>query len=75
MRASGVLGLLIYCSDFLCRDWTAISGDPNKLSEGLQLRWLGVIFQDENPHAIAAISKAPINAFSTPHGPMPACAR
>jgi hypothetical protein len=75
MRASGVLGLLIYCSDFLCRDWTAISGDPNELSEGLQLHWLGVIFQDENPHAIAAISKAPINAFSTPHGPMPACAR
>jgi len=28
MRASGVRGLLIYCSDFRCSHWTAISGDP-----------------------------------------------
>jgi len=27
MRASGVRGLLIYCSDFQCSHWTAISGD------------------------------------------------
>jgi hypothetical protein len=27
MRASGVRGLLIYCSDFQCSYWTAISGD------------------------------------------------
>jgi hypothetical protein len=27
MRASGVRGLLIYCSDFLCSHWTAISAD------------------------------------------------
>jgi hypothetical protein len=27
MRASGVLGLLIYCSDYHCSHWTAISGD------------------------------------------------
>ena len=27
MRASGVRGLLIYCSDFRCSHWTAISGD------------------------------------------------
>jgi hypothetical protein len=31
MRASGVRGLLIYCSDYKCSHWTAISGDrwPN----------------------------------------------
>jgi hypothetical protein len=28
MRASGVRGLLIYCSDYHCSHWTAISGDP-----------------------------------------------
>jgi hypothetical protein len=28
MRASGVRGLLIYCSDYRCSHWTAISGDP-----------------------------------------------
>jgi hypothetical protein len=27
MRASGVRGLLIYCSDFRCSHWTAVSGD------------------------------------------------
>ena len=27
MRAAGVRGLLIYCSDFRCSHWTAISGD------------------------------------------------
>jgi hypothetical protein len=27
MRATGVRGLLIYCSDFRCSHWTAISGD------------------------------------------------
>jgi hypothetical protein len=27
MRASGVRGLLIYCSDHHCSHWTAISGD------------------------------------------------
>jgi hypothetical protein len=27
MRASGVRGLLIYCSDYHCSHWTAISGD------------------------------------------------
>ena len=27
MRASGVRGLLIYCSDYRCSHWTAISGD------------------------------------------------
>jgi hypothetical protein len=27
MRASGVRGLLIYCSDYHCGHWTAISGD------------------------------------------------
>jgi hypothetical protein len=27
MRASGVRGLLVYCSDFRCSHWTAISGD------------------------------------------------
>lgn len=27
MRASGVRGLLIYCSDYQCSHWTAISGD------------------------------------------------
>jgi hypothetical protein len=27
MRASGVHGLLIYCSDYHCSHWTAISGD------------------------------------------------
>ena len=31
MRAGGVRGLLIYCSDYHCSHWTAISGDrwPN----------------------------------------------
>jgi len=28
MRASGVRGLLIYCSDYQYSHWTAISGDP-----------------------------------------------
>ena len=28
MRASGVRGLLIYCSDYQCSHWTAISSDP-----------------------------------------------
>jgi hypothetical protein len=28
MRAGGVRGLLVYCSDFRCSHWTAISGDP-----------------------------------------------
>ena len=28
MRASGVRGMLIYCSDYHCSHWTAISGDP-----------------------------------------------
>jgi hypothetical protein len=28
MHASGVRGLLIYCSDYHCSDWTAINGDP-----------------------------------------------
>jgi hypothetical protein len=27
MRASGVRGLLIYCSDYRCSHWTAINGD------------------------------------------------
>jgi hypothetical protein len=27
MRASGVRGLMIYCSDYHCSHWTAISGD------------------------------------------------
>jgi hypothetical protein len=27
MRASGIRNLLIYCSDYRCSDWTAISGD------------------------------------------------
>jgi hypothetical protein len=27
MRAAGVRGRLIYCSDFRCSHWTAISGD------------------------------------------------
>jgi len=27
MRAAGVRGLLIYCSDYRCSHWTAISGD------------------------------------------------
>jgi hypothetical protein len=27
MLASGVRGLLIYCSDYHCSHWTAISGD------------------------------------------------
>jgi hypothetical protein len=27
MRAAGVRGLLIYCSDYKCGHWTAISGD------------------------------------------------
>jgi hypothetical protein len=31
MRAGGVRGLLIYCADYQCSHWTAISGDrwPN----------------------------------------------
>jgi hypothetical protein len=31
MRASGVRGLLVYCADYQCSHWTAISGDrwPN----------------------------------------------
>ena len=28
MRASGVRGLLVYCSDYLCSHSIAISGDP-----------------------------------------------
>src|SRR6266478_1262773 len=28
MRASGIRGLLIYCADYQCSHWTAISGDP-----------------------------------------------
>jgi hypothetical protein len=27
MRASGIRNLLIYCSDYHCSHWTAISGD------------------------------------------------
>jgi hypothetical protein len=27
MRTAGVRGLLIYCSDYHCSHWTAISGD------------------------------------------------
>jgi len=27
MRAAGVRGLLVYCSDYKCSHWTAISGD------------------------------------------------
>jgi len=27
MRAAGVRGLLVYCSDYRCSRWTAISGD------------------------------------------------
>ena len=27
MRASGVRGLLIYCSDYHCSHWTVVSGD------------------------------------------------
>jgi hypothetical protein len=27
MRAGGVRGLLIYCADYHCSHWTAISGD------------------------------------------------
>lgn len=27
MRASGVRGLLVYCSDFKCSHWIAINGD------------------------------------------------
>ena len=27
MRAMGVRGLLIYCSDYHCSHWTAITGD------------------------------------------------
>jgi hypothetical protein len=28
MRATGVRGLLVYCSDYKCSHWVAISGDP-----------------------------------------------
>ena len=28
MREMGVRGLLVYCSDYHCSHWTAISGDP-----------------------------------------------
>lgn len=38
MRASGVRGLLIYCTDYHCRPWTAISGD--RWPDDLQL-WAG----------------------------------
>jgi hypothetical protein len=45
MRASGVRGLLIYCSDYHCSHWTAISGDRwpddvrlSDLSRGLAVR-------------------------------------
>jgi hypothetical protein len=27
MRAAGIRGLLIYCSDYKCSHWTTISGD------------------------------------------------
>jgi hypothetical protein len=50
MRASGVHGLLIYCSDYHCSHWTAMS-DDSKLPP---IKWAGgcicigwVIFQDE----------------------------
>jgi hypothetical protein len=33
MRASGVRGLLIYCSDYHCSHWTAIIGDRWPLSD------------------------------------------
>lgn len=34
MRASGVRGLLIYCSDYHCSHWTAISGDLWTMTSG-----------------------------------------
>jgi hypothetical protein len=34
MRASGVRGLLIYCSDYQCSHWTAISGDRWRMMLG-----------------------------------------
>jgi len=33
MRASGVLGLLIYCSDFGCSHWTAIRPNDVRFSD------------------------------------------
>jgi hypothetical protein len=52
MRAAGVHGLLICCSDYKCSRWTAISGDrwPDdvRLSIAFDLRlrldtgWLGI---------------------------------
>jgi hypothetical protein len=35
MRAGGVRGLLIYCSDYHCSHWTAINGD--RWPDGLRL--------------------------------------
>jgi hypothetical protein len=35
MRDAGVRGLLIYCSDYKCSHWTAISGD--RWSDGVRL--------------------------------------
>jgi hypothetical protein len=40
MRAAGVRGLLIYCSDYHCSHWTAISGDrwPDEVHWSRDLR-------------------------------------
>ena len=60
--------------DFSCAsNYWRPDAAANKLGDGPQLHWLGFIFQEvvvyKNPHAIDdAISKAPINAFSTPFG-------
>jgi hypothetical protein len=55
MRASGVRGLLIYCSDYHCSHWTAISGD----------RWPGdVRLSDLEPRGLFArhaVRVAPIS--------------
>jgi hypothetical protein len=37
LRASGVRGLQIYCADYKCSHWTAISGDQWPDSAGCRI--------------------------------------
>src|SRR5258708_39148450 len=55
MRAAGVRGVLIYCSDYKCSHWTTISGD----------RWADdVRLSDIEPNLLAkcAAREAPMSA-------------
>jgi hypothetical protein len=58
MRASGVRGLLIYCSDYQCSHWTAITATDGPMTSGCPV-WSPS--SPAKPAAGKALMSAPIS--------------